>query len=519
MKTLTLKHLFLAVCILFNPLTYLIGQELCRTPIDNKSQIEYQSKIEKTRKNNSIVALATQSIMINVICHIENSATTATATSAMINYLNSVYNPHSIFFVKLCDNFYQAGATLSNLEVPYAINIFIFSNLSGAYAKGIGSNAFYIDIYDMTTTTAPHEMGHCLNLFHTHNELGCQELINGSNCQQCGDYICDTPADPKLYNAKYLVDSNCAYIGTVTQDGIPYNPDTRNYMSYSLNSCRNRFSPQQAERMYNSLLTLSALTPVRTLPQVQGPKVVCTSATFTQTMAPNNSIITWSVAPSNLVTQSSGSGSTASFSKVSNGDAVITFKNGCYNLQSYSFRLGPYSSSNYQISGPSSAQCNSYAYYSIPSLPGATSINWVWPSGWVYVSGQNTSNLTLRPKSSGVVSVGVNNGCGQSGSYATKFTAVYGYCGYSALTIYPNPTSNEVTVSFIGEATSLIATDEVLLESEYELKLVDKNQKVFFEGISRNAVFKIPTDGFPSGIYLLNISSKEGIIQRQLMIK
>lgn len=45
---------------------------------------------------------------------------------------------------------------------------------------------------------APHEIGHCLGLYHPFRQyceapLSCSELVDGSNCSICGDLVCDTP--------------------------------------------------------------------------------------------------------------------------------------------------------------------------------------------------------------------------------------------------------------------------------------------------------------------------------------
>jgi len=83
-----------------------------------------------------------------------------------------------------------------------------------------------------------HEMGHCLALYHTHHGIelgGCMEEIDGSNCLQCGDFVCDTPADPGIW---FQVDASCNYTGgAVDPNGIPYEPDTHNIMSYSKPKC------------------------------------------------------------------------------------------------------------------------------------------------------------------------------------------------------------------------------------------------------------------------------------------
>ncbi|HPC36363.1 MAG TPA: hypothetical protein P5268_00005 [Candidatus Marinimicrobia bacterium] len=60
---------------------------------------------------------------------------------------------------------------------------------------------------DYTTTAAlAHEMGHCLGLFHTHYGRGqdagrvCEEAIDGSNCESCGDLCLDSLGNGKLFD-------------------------------------------------------------------------------------------------------------------------------------------------------------------------------------------------------------------------------------------------------------------------------------------------------------------------------
>ena len=49
-----------------------------------------------------------------------------------------------------------------------------------------------------------HELGHNIGLFHTHESP--KEFVDGSNCIQAGDRVCDTNADPNIQgNIAYLV--------------------------------------------------------------------------------------------------------------------------------------------------------------------------------------------------------------------------------------------------------------------------------------------------------------------------
>jgi len=259
---------------------------------------------------------------------------------------------------------------------------------------------------------------------------------------------------------------------------------------------------------------------------ISGPPLVCTNGTYTlnNALKLNNSYshITWSVNPSYLVSPSSGGGGlNATTSKVGNGNPTITFNPGCgINNVSKQFHTGPYSSSDYPITGPSSAPCKSYVYYSIPTLSGVTSINWTWPSGWAYVSGQNTISLALRTGTSGgMVSVGVNNTCGQSGSNATKYTSVYGSCGYS-LSIYPNPASSELNIFFESiDSTDLTANNGQKFEFEYEIKIYNLYQELIYSVKTSNKTYKISISEFPDGSYILVIMDEKEIIQEKKFIK
>ena len=103
------------------------------------------------------------------------------------------------------------------------------------------------------TNVVVHEMGHCLNLHHTHEtKFGTETL---SNCTYAGDLICDTPPDSNIRVAYpsgaeiTYVDSNCNY---TKDDG--YNPDTKNMMSYTSLECMDHFTLQQQIRMRDAIL-------------------------------------------------------------------------------------------------------------------------------------------------------------------------------------------------------------------------------------------------------------------------
>ena len=189
-------------------------------------------------------------ICINVQFHIvkETNGTGGTSLSQLdqiMLLLNNHFNPHNIFIKKLGfdiinnssffnmnDSGFNALVAINN--IPNAINFYLINNSTdwaGRAGDILSKNLVLMNSY-ATTGVASHEVGHCLNLWHTFQgtasgTTGCAELINGSNCNNCGDYICDTPAD--------------ANIGV----NGGYNPDLTNIMSYSPPPLLTNFSNMQ----------------------------------------------------------------------------------------------------------------------------------------------------------------------------------------------------------------------------------------------------------------------------------
>ena len=159
----------------------------------------------------------------------------------------------------------------------------------------MGGSAVF-DVPHTSTSLITHEMGHALGLPHTFQGYGmtsycgtpslfpshaCAELVDGSNCDTCGDLICDTRADPGVMRetektcgvtAKLEYDSiityNCEYnweyINNVltndpTLTGLnillfdanndTLNPDMNNHMTYTYPECMNLFTLDQIDLM------------------------------------------------------------------------------------------------------------------------------------------------------------------------------------------------------------------------------------------------------------------------------
>ncbi|MEZ6232761.1 MAG: GC-type dockerin domain-anchored protein [Phycisphaerales bacterium] len=175
-----------------------------------------------------------------------------------INYINNSvwYEPTSLNTV---------NQMRSSNNIPGTINIY-FAELNGAGLCGISAFTFSsiqsIAMNNQCTglatnhSTFPHEIGHYLDLFHTHETgAGGAECVNGSNCAVAGDLVCDTPADPNILTS---VSAACLYTGTSLDpcSGAAYTPNVRNLMSYSRKECRDYFSPGQLDRALATYLNL-----------------------------------------------------------------------------------------------------------------------------------------------------------------------------------------------------------------------------------------------------------------------
>ncbi len=178
------------------------------------------------------------------------------------------------------------GIGLFNLfHVEDAINVYQVDYITGAsgiatlpqLTAGIGWVAmangdpyFPIDPYVFA-----HELGHYFSLSHTFHSSSTQYVnypivnpaINGGTpsvevspgifkaCDNLGDFICDTPADPgNCWETNCNSPNNCPNLDAV---GDTYNPNRENVMSYShvwVNCDDEHFTPDQLTRVYTTLM-------------------------------------------------------------------------------------------------------------------------------------------------------------------------------------------------------------------------------------------------------------------------
>jgi hypothetical protein len=192
-----------------------------------------------------------------------------------------------------------------------------------------------------------------------------------------------------------------------------------------------------------------------------------------------------------------------------------------------------FSSSDYPITGPTSAGNNQLVYYSAPDLWGATSFQWITP-GWEVVSGLNTRFLTLRTPAfgsgSGLVRVRVGNDCDAGGSPA-DITTLYGSGGrpgpdsgapepLAAPTkplLYPNPASGMATVA-VGVERGQPVQMELATASGQVVRSFGGSAFVL-EPTTGQYRANIDLANLPAGIYLVRLWLADEITTLKLVVQ
>jgi hypothetical protein len=389
-------------------------------------------------------------------------------------------------------------------------------------AVEIPSNHLVIRNDRALSSTSPHEVGHCLDLYHTHETAFGTENINGSNCSSAGDLVCDTPADPRLGSNN--VNFNCEYVG-----GGGFNPLTDNVMSYSRGLCRDSFTTLQGSRMRQALSQNPILSSIQSsvcaIPNLTGSYVICNSEDETYTLEDGGNNVTWQTS-SNLQILSSNNNSitveaiNSSVNESAFIEAILPFETERINLW-----IGKPILNNPSISGLSSVDCSStYIFDYTGSVSGATNTRWVVSPQFDDVSNINDYELFVDPTNggSGYVTFVASNKCGET--IICKPVEVNGhFCGaayinfpnqYSCTSagrkttryysIYPNPANNKLTIE--KKQTTNQNTSSSSEDNNTTYELFDFNSILQTSGNFKDKI-DLNLSSYKKGKYILKITS------------
>lgn len=406
-------------------------------------------------------------------------------------------------------------------------------NLAGR-AQSILSRNFFVTAGRALTSTSSHELGHCLNLFHTHETAFGVERIDGRNCSTAGDRLCDTPADPELTTAD--VNAACNYIG-----GGGFNPDTRNIMAYGRRACRTRFTEDQLDKMKLTLDQSSVLANVISnncqITEISGDDSVCSNG---------NTVLTLANAPAGIATNWATSGNILRVSSNNTsitirgqngtraqGEVTVTFNGIVLRKDVWVGQPNPPS----RISGPTTVQSGAIVNYSSTVSPGATGYEWWAPYPFTTVTNFNyfSRNWQVRRTTSrymtavtgtqgadGLIQVMGTNKCGRGGAKTLSVRHSTGGGGGGAIplrvnldfddaltedSVFPNPANSFLNI--------YLKDKESYGSIRYTLTAMDG--KTVYDDID-NGKNGIDTSLLTEGQYILSIITEKGIQTKHIII-
>lgn len=323
------KTILINILCLFTLLEYTSAQEQCGTFASQPPEWIF-------KPSTRAMSQATDGYIIRIFVHLIQNQSGQGAKSNLVQEcqqtLNRFYAHLRVQFevigyeILYKDEYYLSlpdddGVSLSKINNhPNAIDIYVLPGINNWDKNGnsftIPSTLIVLKELGCYNTTLAHEMGHCLGLYHTHHgtiheggleDNQCAELVNGSNSSTCGDYIEDTPADPKVW-------SNCFYSGNKNNlydaNGQSYHPDPTNIMAYSSEYCRDNFTPKQEQRMRDFIVnTPELMNTVMNGFALSGYNYLDRSEIFNVTNLPAQASVRWQINSSDfrVINMSTGS--------------------------------------------------------------------------------------------------------------------------------------------------------------------------------------------------------------------
>lgn len=261
-----------------------------------------------------------------------------------------------------------------------------------------------------------------------------------------------------------------------------------------------------------SVLPVEVGLPPEALKIVLGPDIVCKTSTalFYVSVLDNSLLFNWMVPEDATIVSGQGTDTIHVTWGMNVGDVSVFAKNSCGVTDTISKTVGVSSVPEAAgvITGKDTVcQGQGNFVYSVAEIPGASQYVWELPAGVTITQGQGTNQVTLLMGSeaqSGNIIVKGENNCG-FGPESLKPLVVKNCTGIgqndllSAVRIFPNPVSGELTITIAGRESSLGMT---ISEMSGKIVLSEK-----LSGITADFRKKVDMAGFAKGVYFIKLST------------
>jgi hypothetical protein len=154
-----------------------------------------------------------------------------------------------------------------------------------------------------------------------------------------------------------------------------------------------------------------------------------------------------------------------------------------------------------------------------PEGDGAGTATWTVPAGIVYFVGTNTLDFTFPSSSYGLnFLVRSANSCGTGSSYGFFIAKkTYGCSRSLSMTVYPNPASDNVTITIDNDPE--LSSDTAVENDNYSVSLYD-NQSTLIKTVARSGrSFEIPLNNIRNGTYIIEVTDGKNSCRQQLIVK
>ena len=357
--------------------------------------------------------------------------------------------------------------------------------------------------------TTPHEFGHYFGLSHTFNNstnatVSNRELVTrnfseplprlSANCTTKGDFICDTPSDPRG-----LVDAttaNCAYTGTATDANSDlFAPLMNNMMDY--NFCPPYFfTTGQHDRMQNTGLPIVTNSNTFTLTAPETPQPVPTNISSNSGDYTNQFSLSWadnSTVETGYLVEAKAEGSTVYIPVKGVMKNVVTATNFSKLTAGtkYNFRI--------KASNTKSNYSTESALIQFPALCGNNNIASCSPHNGIDAS-WNIENVKLT-QNNVILMQNLNSNCSGSSIGNYYSTHIANVAAGTSVTLEAKAKANSTTGSAYSPYVKVyVDWNKDSIFDEVTEKVIENTG---FNGITQN--FLIPS-AIPQGSYRMRIA-------------